>query len=252
RTIISFRPRIALVELKTNPQEQFLLREVSSWPEVTHIGGIIGEFSLILRVHLLGEEEFSEFLSRLDHLMSRTLFKKYRLIEIHRTYKEDGFRFSKNNTPKLTKSLDEIDLEILALLSSPNSKAWTSQSIAKKLQKSQPAIFKRLKALKEQGIILGEALDIDYKKLGLNTLFYLQFKVEPDKYDSFARKLEEKEEVIDLYRTGLEYGLLARVRTSSISEYDNFLKELFISKELIDTHSTLVLEEVPSYAIEKM
>ncbi|MFX0066653.1 MAG: Lrp/AsnC family transcriptional regulator, partial [Candidatus Hermodarchaeota archaeon] len=92
RTIISFRPRIALVELKTNPQEQFLLREVSSWPEVTHIGGIIGEFSLILRVHLLGEEEFSEFLSRLDHLMSRTLFKKYRLIEIHRTYKEDGFR----------------------------------------------------------------------------------------------------------------------------------------------------------------
>ncbi|MFX0065695.1 MAG: Lrp/AsnC family transcriptional regulator, partial [Candidatus Hermodarchaeota archaeon] len=186
------------------------------------------------------------------HLMSRTLFKKYRLIEIHRTYKEDGFRFSKNNTPKLTKRLDEIDLQILALLSSPNSKVWTSQSIANKLQKSQPAIFKRLKALKEQGILLGEALDIDYKKLGINTLFYLQFKVEPDKYDSFARKLEEKEEVIDLYRTGLEYGLLARVRTSSISEYDNFLKELFTSKELLDTHSTLVLEEVPSYPPEKM
>ncbi|MFX0095741.1 MAG: Lrp/AsnC family transcriptional regulator [Candidatus Hodarchaeota archaeon] len=244
RTIIALRPRIVLVELKTNPQEQFLLKEVLSWSEVTHIDGVIGNYSLILRVQLLGEEDFPKFLKKLDSLMSRTSFKKYRVVEIHQTYKEDDFRFPKPNFLKSTIRLSETDQKILSLLSLPSPKPWTSQNIAESLNKTQPAIFKRLKSLKERGLILGEALNINYGKLGINTIFNLQIKIEPDKYDEFARALEKKKEVVDLYRTGLEYGLLARIRTSSISEYNDFLKELFKSTDLLDTHSTLVLEEI--------
>lgn len=246
RTIIALRPRIALVELKTNPQEQFLLKEVTSWPEVTHIDGIIGDYSLIVRVQLLGEDDFPNFLRRLDRLMSQTSFKKYRVVEVHQTYKEDGFSFLRPASQKILTNLSETDQQILSLLAIPNSTLWTSQQISRNIKKSQPAVFKRLKSLKEKGVILGETVDINYAKLAMNMTFYLQLKVEPDRYDDFARALLQKKEIMDLYRTGLEYGLMGRVRVASVNKYNDFLKELFESPKLLDTHSTLVLEEISS------
>jgi DNA-binding Lrp family transcriptional regulator len=50
-------------------------------------------------------------------------------------------------------------------------------------------------------------------------------------------------QIFDLYRTGEEYGLLATVRVRDIQEYNSFLLKLYDSSNLIDTYSTLVLEE---------
>jgi DNA-binding Lrp family transcriptional regulator len=50
-------------------------------------------------------------------------------------------------------------------------------------------------------------------------------------------------QIFDLYRTGEEYGLLATVRVKDASEFNAFLLKLYDSKDIIDTYSTLVLEE---------
>jgi DNA-binding Lrp family transcriptional regulator len=51
------------------------------------------------------------------------------------------------------------------------------------------------------------------------------------------------DEITDLYRTGEEYGLLAIVRMRDVSEYNAFLLKLFSLRDIIDTYTTLVLEE---------
>jgi DNA-binding Lrp family transcriptional regulator len=69
-------------------------------------------------------------------------------------------------------------------------------------------------------------------------------KVNPNVYDDVARNfLAPMDEITDLYRTGEDYGLLAILRVRDVSEYNSFLLKLYQSKEIIDTYTTLVLEE---------
>jgi DNA-binding Lrp family transcriptional regulator len=51
------------------------------------------------------------------------------------------------------------------------------------------------------------------------------------------------QEISDLYRTGEEYGLLAILRVKGVSEFNSFLVRLYDSADVIDTYTTLVLEE---------
>ena len=50
-------------------------------------------------------------------------------------------------------------------------------------------------------------------------------------------------EVTDLYRTGEEYGLLACVRVRDAAEFNSLLLRLYGSRDVLDTYTTLVLEE---------
>jgi len=51
------------------------------------------------------------------------------------------------------------------------------------------------------------------------------------------------DQILDLYRTGEDYGLLATIRIGNIAEYNSFLLRLYASEDIIDTHTVLVLEE---------
>jgi DNA-binding Lrp family transcriptional regulator len=98
--------------------------------------------------------------------------------------------------------------------------------------------------LESNRVIAGYTLRLDYHKLGLQAKFIVRIKANPNAYDTAAEgNLASMPEIFDLYRTGEEYGLLATVRVTDISEYNSFLLRLYDSSDLIDTYSTLVLEE---------
>jgi DNA-binding Lrp family transcriptional regulator len=85
---------------------------------------------------------------------------------------------------------------------------------------------------------------VNWPKLGFNAKFIVRMKVNPNVYDDVARNfLAPMDEITDLYRTGEDYGLLAILRVRDVSEYNSFLLKLYQSKEIIDTYTTLVLEE---------
>ena len=72
----------------------------------------------------------------------------------------------------------------------------------------------------------------------------VRIKANPNVYDIVAQEfLASLAEISDLYRTGEEYGLLAILRVRSVSEYNSFLLRLYDSKDILDTNTTLVLEE---------
>jgi len=250
--------RTAFFELKTNPHEPWLAKMLEETASCDLLDGITGEFSLFGRFRLVNDEHFSRILEKVDNAMGRSYFKKYRVVNAIRTYKESGVAFSTEGKKSL--KVDDIDLRLLEILLNQAEQAklplpFSTVELSRQLHSlgvdlSQPAVFNRLSRLEERGVILQHTLKTDYSKLGLQTKFIVRIKVNPNVYDAVAREfLTSLPEIFDLYRTGEEYGLLATVRVKNESEYNSFLLSLYDSKDIIDTYTTLVLEERKNAAL---
>ncbi|MFZ8880201.1 MAG: Lrp/AsnC family transcriptional regulator, partial [Paracoccaceae bacterium] len=71
--------------------------------------------------------------------------------------------------------LDETDRALLRLLQQDADQSATA--LAKNLRMSQPAIWRRMKRLKEEGVIKGVALNLNREKLGLGVTVFLGIKL---------------------------------------------------------------------------
>ena len=244
--------RTAFFEFKTNPHEPWLARMVEEASSCDLLDGIIGEFSLLARFRLVNDEHFNTILKRVDDAMGRSYFKKYRVVNAIKTFKESGVAFQTKVTKPM--KVDRVDLRILEILLNQEKYAksplpLSTVELSKQLrilgmEISQPAVFNRLSRLESNSVLLGHTLKVNYSELGLKTKFIIRIKANPNAYDVVAESyLASMPQIFDLYRTGEEYGLLAMVRVRDVSEYNSFLLRLYDSKDIIDTYSTLVLEE---------
>jgi len=243
--------RTVFFEFKTNPHEPWLANLLEKTNACDLLDGIAGEYSLFSRFRMTDDEHFSHILKKIDNAVARSYFKKYRVVNAIRIFKEAGVAF-KDEEKGL--KLDEVDLRILEILlrQAEFGKAplpITTVQLTRLLHEfgvkiSQPAVFQRLAMLEKSGAIVKSTVRVDWAKLGLKTKVLVRIKANPNVYDVVARKfLAPMEEITDLYRTGEEYGLLAMVRVRDVSEYNVFLLKLYDSEGVIDTYTTFVLEE---------
>ena len=250
--------RTAFFELKTNPHEPWLAKMLEETASCDLLDGITGEFSLFGRFRLVNNEHFSRILKKVDEAMGRSYFKKYRVVNAITTYKESGVAFPTKGKTSL--KVDNVDLKLLEILLNQAEQAksplpFSTVELSRQLHHlgvsiSQPAVFNRLSHLEERGVILRHTLRIDHSRLGLQTKFIVRIKANPNVYDAVAREfLTSMPEIFDLYRTGEEYCLLATVRVRNESEYNSFLLRLYNSKGIMDTYTTLVLEERKNAAL---
>lgn len=249
--LIQNNARITLAEFKTNPHEPWIARSLMNDENCDVLYGITGEYSLFARFKLYDETEFIKFLKRIDNMMSNTLFKKYQFIHVIECFKENQTII--NQKQPFNHKLDKIDRIILQVLKNQQRfsfkpRPMTSMDVSRALTRmnyplSQPAVFRRIQRLKQIEIILKEGIRIDYHRLGFQTRFIMKVKVNPSVYSSMAReKLAPMKEITDLYRTNEDYGLLAFVLVRDVNNYNSFLTQLYNTSNVIDTYSTLVLE----------
>jgi DNA-binding Lrp family transcriptional regulator len=249
-SLVGFK-RTVFFEFKTNPHEPWLAKMLEKTSACDLLDGITGEYSLFGRFRMTDDEHFSRVLKKIDNVVAKSFFKKYRVVNTIRIFKESGAAFKAEKTGL---KLDEIDLRILEILldQAEHMKAplpITTVQLSRLLQGfgvkiSQPAVFQRLTTLEKNSVILKNTLKVDWTSLGLKTKVIARIKANPNMYDVVARDfLAPIDKITDLYRTGEEYGLLAIVRVRDISEYNAFLLKLYDSRDVIDTYTTLVLEE---------
>lgn len=249
--LIGFR-RTVFFEFKTNPHEPWLAQLLEKTSECDLLDGIVGEYSLFGRLRLKDDEHFNRILKRIDTTMGESYFKKYRVVNAIRIFKESSVPFGKAE-PRIPK-LDATDLRILEILLKEANQAnspfsASTMELSRLLREtgvkiSQPTVFNRLSRLQRNQAILRHGVRVDYSKLGLHAKFLVRVKTNPSAYDSVAQaSLAPMREISDLYRTGEEYGLLAILRVKDVSEFNSFLLRLYDSKDVIDTYTTLVLEE---------
>ena len=249
--LVQNNARITLAVFKTNPHEPWIAQALMNDENCEILYGITGEYSLFARFKLYDEIEFNKFLKRIDIMMSTTLFKKYQFIHVIECFKENGI-IIKEKQP-FNHRLDKIDRIILQVLKNQQHfvnkpRPMSSMDVSRVLTRmnlplSQPAVFRRIQRLKHTEIILKEGVRINYHKLGFQTRFIMKIKVNPSVYSSMAReKLAPMKEITDLYRTNEDYGLLAFVLVRDVNNYNSFLTQLYNTTKVIDTYSTLVLE----------
>jgi len=256
-SLVGFK-RTVFFEFKTNPHEPWLAEFLEKMKECDMLDGITGEYSLLGRFRVADEEHFGRILRRIDDIVTKSFFKKYRVVNVISTFKELSVPFERKAVPL---SLDDVDLMILRILLNQTRYIKTPQTLSTmqisrllsdlEVKISQPSVFKRLKRLEDQGVILRHTILVNQEKMGFKTKLVVRLKVNPASYDNVARNfLVPMDEITDLYRTGEDYGLVAIIRVRDVSEYNAFLLGLYVSRDVIDTHSTLVLEERknhPSY-----
>lgn len=250
--LVGFK-RTVFFEFKTNPHEPWLARLLEKNPSCDLLDGTAGEYSLFGRFRFTDDEHLSRVLKTIDDAMGKSHFKKYRVVNAIRIFKEAGVTF-KSETERGNLELDEVDFKILEILLAqtefakaplPLSTVELSRLLHRRgLEISQPAVFNRLQKLDKKRVILRHTVRLNYSRLGLQTKFMVRIKANPNVYDTVAQGfLASLAEISDLYRTGEEYGLLAILRVRSVLEYNSFLLRLYDSKDILDTYTTLVLEE---------
>ena len=62
-------------------------------------------------------------------------------------------------------------------------------------------------------------------------------------YNDLARKLIYEPNVIDLYRTGEDFGLFAVIRAKNLFDFQKFIYHLYTDFKILDTFTTVVIDE---------
>lgn len=151
--------------------------------------------------------------------------------------------------------IDEIDYEILKILRDGQGlKPISTYEIndlfkeQQNIEKSQSTIHNRIKKLETFGVILNYAVNFNPKEIGFEGKYLLRIKPkDPSKYDELALKLEQNENITDLFRIGEQYGLFAIVRVKKIEDYGNFIRNLYETEDIEDTFTNFVLDELIPY-----
>ena len=82
--------KFVMLEIKTNPKEPDLVKELLRIPQLRMLDGIIGDFSLFALFIFKSPEEYFQTLNTIDKIMATSYFKKYQIIETIKVFKTNG------------------------------------------------------------------------------------------------------------------------------------------------------------------
>lgn len=115
--------------------------------------------------------------------------------------------------------MDELDFIILKFLS--NNARMHSTDMAKKLGVATSTIHKRIKNLESQGIIEKFTIITDPSKLDLNITTFIGLNIESSLRFNIINKLNNIEDILEIYELLEPYDLFLKVRTFDINSLKN-------------------------------
>jgi len=243
-----------IMEIKTNPAEPEVLRKLKKIPEVTSVDGIIGTYALIVKFEVRSKQRFAEILSELDKQIAQTSFQSYRIIETIEIFKVGGFIFDLKDH---LYAINEKKWGILNLLKKNyNLKRWPERieneffSIEENEKFSKINLYRELDGFLKKNIIKGFTISFHHSSGSMQIFedfqmkFYMRIKPQNiGSYNDLAGKLVYEPNVIDLYRTGEDFGLFAVIRAKNLFEFKKFIYHLYSYYKILDTFTTVVVDE---------
>jgi Lrp/AsnC family transcriptional regulator len=142
--------------------------------------------------------------------------------------------------------IDRIDREILRLLQ--QDAELSAAAIGEQIGLSQSPCWRRIQRLREEGLILGQMMRFDRKKLGFDILVFAQVKLTAhgrSKVPEFAEIIRQFPEVQECHLVLGNIDFLLRIVARDIEEYERFFFEkLSDLAEIQEVHSNIVLSEI--------
>ncbi|WP_298933936.1 Lrp/AsnC family transcriptional regulator [uncultured Ruegeria sp.] len=145
----------------------------------------------------------------------------------------------------MTSKLDHIDTRILREL---QKEATLSQrELADRVGLSQNACWRRLKALNDDGVLLGSNARIAREKLGLTLVVFVMLRTRHHSADwlrAFRSHVLTIPEVVDFHRIGGDYDYQLKVVTQDMASYDKVYQRLIEKVELDSVTSYFAMEAI--------
>jgi len=142
--------------------------------------------------------------------------------------------------------LDRIDREILRLLQ--QDAELSAAAVGEKIGLSQSPCWRRIQRLRNEGLIQGQVMRFDRKKLGFDVMVFAQVKLTAhgrSKVPEFAERIRQFEEVQECHLVLGNIDFLLRIVVRDIEEYERFFFEkLSDLSEVQEVHSNIVLSEI--------
>ncbi|WP_420568618.1 Lrp/AsnC family transcriptional regulator [Thalassovita sp.] len=138
--------------------------------------------------------------------------------------------------------MDAKDIEILRLVQ--RNARLTADAISQDVGLSAPAVQKRLKKLRETGVIEREIAVLAPGKLGRDMTIIAEVILERESrmhLDEFKRKMREAPCVQQCYYTTGEADFLLILTVQDIKEYEAFTQEHFFDESNISRFKTAVV-----------
>ena len=124
--------------------------------------------------------------------------------------------------------LDTLDLKILELLQNSSMLTPKLSEIAKTIGTTNATVYRRIEALKEEGVIVGHTTRIDTKMIGksFTALIYLKLprNVTQDEKNKIAHKLAELDTVESVYEPVGSWSYIIKTSHRDMDDLDQFIK----------------------------
>jgi len=141
--------------------------------------------------------------------------------------------------------LDDTDRALLRLLQQDADQS--AAALAGSLNMSQPAIWRRIKRLKEDGVIKGVTLNLDREKLGLGVTVFLGIKLATKgrvSLEDFERAVKAIPEVQQIEHVLGLYDYRLRVVARDISDFERVLRRRIMTLPGVgDLEANVLLSE---------
>ena len=125
--------------------------------------------------------------------------------------------------------MDEIDRKILRLLQDKPELSTTD--LAEAVGLSHTPCWRRLKRLREDGVIVGNAVLLDPRQLGLSLTVIAEIRLkqhDEDTLEAFERAVRGYPEIVECFTITGDYDFYMRMVMGSIEEYERFLKKVLL------------------------
>ena len=112
---------------------------------------------------------------------------------------------------------------------------------------SRNAVWRRIKALEERGVIRGRVALLDPEKLDLGLTVFMLIRTAshaPGWLDDFAAATKGMPEILGAYRMTGDLDYLIRARVSDMAAYDRLYQRLIRRVEMSDVSASFVMEEI--------
>lgn len=140
------------------------------------------------------------------------------------------------------RKMDSKDLQILRLIQS--DARLTAESISQEVGLSAPAVQKRLKKLRDSGVVAREIAVLSQSKLGRDMTIIVEVILEREsraQLDAFKQKMKQTPCVQQCYYTTGEADFVLILVVEDIREYERFTQEHFFDESNISRFKTSVV-----------
>jgi len=127
--------------------------------------------------------------------------------------------------------LDRIDRQILNILQQNN--IITNLDLAEQIHLSPPPCFRRVKRLRDLGIICKDVALLDPVKVGHKLMVFVNITLEKQREDllaHFERKMLAEPEVMQCYFVSGEADYLLIIQVPDMNYYNNFARRVFANE----------------------